>query len=144
MLREVKVLYGLAFVILLTGCAAGASTTVDGQVSVPTAIAAATPSSAAPAAALATSAPQLATTASKPRPARSKPTTSPPKAQSSAAAEPKNCDPAYPEVCLHDGIGDYDCAGGSGNGPNYVDGPVKVLAPDPFGLDRDGDGIGCQ
>lgn len=56
----------------------------------------------------------------------------------------RNCDPSYPDVCLHDGIGDYDCAGGSGNGPNYVDGPIQVRAPDPFGLDRDGDGIGCE
>lgn len=55
-----------------------------------------------------------------------------------------NCDPAYPTVCLHDGIGDYDCAGGSGNGPNYVTGPIKVLAPDPFGLDSNHDGIGCE
>src|SRR6266536_2233846 len=42
-----------------------------------------------------------------------------------------NCDPAYPDACLHDGIGDYDCAGGSGNGPNYVAGPIRVLAPRP-------------
>jgi beta-lactam-binding protein with PASTA domain len=55
-----------------------------------------------------------------------------------------NCDPAYPGVCLHDDIGDYDCAGGSGNGPNYVDGPIRVLPPDPFDLDRDGDGTGCE
>ncbi len=59
-------------------------------------------------------------------------------------APPRNCDPSYPGVCLHDGIGDYDCAGGSGNGPNYVDGPIRVLPPDPFGLDRDGDGLGCE
>ena len=56
-----------------------------------------------------------------------------------------NCDPSYPGVCLHVGIGDYDCLGGSGNGPNYVQGPIKVLPPDPFGLDgKDGDGVGCE
>jgi hypothetical protein len=60
------------------------------------------------------------------------------------AVPASNCDPSYPDVCLHDGIGDYDCAGGSGNGPNYVDGPVKVLPPDPFDLDRDGNGTGCE
>ncbi len=54
------------------------------------------------------------------------------------------CDPSYPDVCLQDGVGDYDCAGGSGNGPHYVEGPIRVLAPDPFGLDRDHNGIGCQ
>ncbi len=55
-----------------------------------------------------------------------------------------NCDPSYPDVCLLQNVGDYDCAGGSGNGPNYVRGPIRVLPPDPFGLDRDGDGIGCE
>jgi hypothetical protein len=58
---------------------------------------------------------------------------------------PRNCDPAYPDVRLHQGIGDYDCAGGSGDGPNYVEGPVRVLPPDPFDLDGyDNDGIGCE
>ncbi len=66
----------------------------------------------------------------------------PPKVAPSKPAS--DCDPAYPDVCLHDGIGDYDCAGGSGNGPNYVHGPIRVRPPDPFDLDRDGDGIGCQ
>ncbi len=62
-----------------------------------------------------------------------------------ATTAPRNCDPAYPDVCLHDGIGDYDCAGGTGNGPNYVDGPIRVLPPDPFDLDgNDNDGIGCE
>jgi len=54
------------------------------------------------------------------------------------------CDPSYPDVCLKDGIGDYDCAGGSGNGPNYIAGPIRVLPPDPFGLDRDHNGWGCE
>ncbi len=44
---------------------------------------------------------------------------------------------------LHVGIGDYDCEGGSGNGPNYVAGPIRVLPPDPFGLDGNHDGWGC-
>jgi hypothetical protein len=39
---------------------------------------------------------------------------------------------------------DVDCAGGSGNGPAYVSGPVQVLGGDPYGLDADGDGIGCE
>jgi PASTA domain len=55
-----------------------------------------------------------------------------------------DCDPAYPDVCLKDGIGDYDCAAGSGNGPNYVSGPIAVRPPDPFDLDRNGDGVGCE
>lgn len=55
-----------------------------------------------------------------------------------------NCDPSYPDVCLQMGIGDYDCAGGSGNGPNYVEGPIRVVGSDPFGLDGNGDGWGCE
>jgi micrococcal nuclease len=53
------------------------------------------------------------------------------------------CHPSYVGVCLQTGIGDYDCAGGSGNGPNYVKGPFKVVGPDEFRLDADGNGIGC-
>jgi hypothetical protein len=59
-------------------------------------------------------------------------------------AAPAGCDPSYPGTCLKTGIGDYDCSSGSGNGPNYASGPVKVLPPDPFDLDRDGDGWGCE
>ncbi|ADP84677.1 hypothetical protein FraEuI1c_6707 [Pseudofrankia inefficax] len=76
-----------------------------------------------------------------PPPQNQAPAPAPP---ATTAPPPANCDPAYPDNCLHDGIGDYDCAGGSGNGPNYVSGPIRVLPPDPFGLDGDGDGIGCQ
>jgi hypothetical protein len=39
---------------------------------------------------------------------------------------------------------DVDCAGGSGNGPAYVSGPVHVKTFDIYGLDRDGDGVGCE
>jgi hypothetical protein len=60
------------------------------------------------------------------------------------APQSSNCDPSYPDVCLHDGIGDYDCSSGSGNGPNYVSGPVRVTGSDPFRLDADGDGVGCE
>ena len=55
-----------------------------------------------------------------------------------------DCDPSYPDVCLDPDAEDYDCAGGSGNGPEYVDGPIRVRPPDPFDLDREGDGWGCE
>jgi hypothetical protein len=39
---------------------------------------------------------------------------------------------------------DVDCAGGSGDGPAYVSGPVQILGGDPYRLDNDGDGVGCE
>jgi hypothetical protein len=39
---------------------------------------------------------------------------------------------------------DVDCAGGSGNGPAYVQGPFSVVGPDVYDLDRDNDGIACE
>lgn len=46
--------------------------------------------------------------------------------------------------CIRRGVGDYDCARGTGNGPNYVRGPVRVVGLDEFDLDRDRDGIACE
>jgi len=59
----------------------------------------------------------------------------------SVAAE--DCHPNYEGACVPI-ASDVDCAGGSGNGPAYVKGPVRVVGPDVYGLDRDGDGIGCE
>jgi resuscitation-promoting factor RpfB len=39
---------------------------------------------------------------------------------------------------------DVDCGGGSGDGPAYVYGTVKVVGTDIYGLDADGDGYGCD
>ncbi len=52
------------------------------------------------------------------------------------------CDPNY-DPCVPV-ASDVDCAGGKGNGPEYVDGPVTVIGDDIYGLDRDHDGIGCE
>lgn len=60
-----------------------------------------------------------------------------------ATPAPANCHTSYLDACLLVGAGDYDCAGGSGNGPNYT-GRVRVVGPDEFGLDADDDGIGCE
>lgn len=54
-----------------------------------------------------------------------------------------SCDPNYSGACVPI-ASDVDCAGGSGNGPAYVSGPVYVVGRDIYGLDRDGDGVGCQ
>ncbi|MGW4292634.1 G5 domain-containing protein [Micromonospora chersina] len=55
----------------------------------------------------------------------------------------RQCDPNYSGACVPI-ASDVDCAGGSGNGPAYVDGPVYVVGRDIYDLDRDGDGVGCD
>jgi PASTA domain len=73
-------------------------------------------------------------------PAPPPPSTAPPPPETT----PAQCDPSYPDVCLDPAVEDYDCAGGTGNGPEYVEGPIRVLPPDPFDLDGEGDGWGCE
>ncbi|HEX6498054.1 MAG TPA: G5 domain-containing protein [Micromonosporaceae bacterium] len=55
----------------------------------------------------------------------------------------QQCDPNYTGACVPI-ASDVDCAGGGGNGPAYVQGPVRVVGTDIYDLDRDGDGIGCE
>jgi len=52
------------------------------------------------------------------------------------------CHPSY-DPCLDPNSYDYDCEGGSGDGPDYT-GYVTVSGPDDYGLDSDGDGTGCE
>lgn len=58
---------------------------------------------------------------------------------------PNNCTPGY-SPCLQLGPSDYDCAGGSGDGPAYADPGVtyRVTGSDPYDLDADNDGYGCE
>lgn len=58
-------------------------------------------------------------------------------------ASADECDPNYSLACVPIAP-DVDCAGGSGNGPAYVRGPVKVVGSDIYGLNRDGDGMACE
>jgi hypothetical protein len=53
------------------------------------------------------------------------------------------CHPSYEGACLDPNSYDYDCEGGTGNGPDYT-GEVDVVGDDPFDLDRDGDGTACE
>lgn len=62
---------------------------------------------------------------------------------SSATPTTRSCDSNYNGECLDPDAYDYDCAGGSGDGPHYT-GPVEVVGSDPYGLDRDGDGYACE
>jgi len=74
---------------------------------------------------------------------RPRPTSSP---KPAATAKPKpasSCDPNY-SGCVPI-ASDVDCAGGSGNGPKYVQGPVRVIGRDIYDLDgSDNDGVGCE
>jgi hypothetical protein len=54
----------------------------------------------------------------------------------------RQCDPNY-GGCVPVAY-DVDCAGGSGDGPKYVQGPVKVIGDDIYDLDYDNDGWGCD
>lgn len=72
------------------------------------------------------------------------PTQEPTPAPIFPVAPPSNCHPSYEGGCLAIGRGDYDCAGGSGNGPNYIAGPIYVVGPDEYQLDREGDGVACE
>ncbi|MGW4635447.1 hypothetical protein [Nocardia sp. NPDC004415] len=65
---------------------------------------------------------------------------------STAAADPaspiaRDCHPSYdPCVPINS---DVDCLGGGGDGPGYT-GRVRVIGPDEYELDDNGDGIGCE
>jgi flagellar hook assembly protein FlgD len=57
-----------------------------------------------------------------------------------------NCTPGYSPCLVYHGGADYDCYGGSGDGP-YKTAPgvvYRVTGSDPYGLDGDNDGFGCE
>jgi len=63
-------------------------------------------------------------------------------AEEEAELAAEECDPNY-SGCLDPNSPDYDCEGGSGDGPDYT-GTVTVLGVDHYGLDDDSDGTGCD
>jgi hypothetical protein len=62
--------------------------------------------------------------------------------KSSASNSSGSCDSNY-SGCVPI-ASDVDCSGGSGNGPRYTKGPIRVIGYDIYGLDRDNDGIACE
>jgi hypothetical protein len=81
-----------------------------------------------------TTVPQKRTTTTKPQAAAPQTTTKP---QGGGGCHP-SYSPCVPVAA------DVDCAGGKGNGPVYVSGPITVVGPDVYGLDSDKDGIACE
>jgi HD domain len=69
-------------------------------------------------------------------------TTTAPSASPAPSSGGGNCTPGY-SPCIPPGP-DVDCAGGGGDGPRYVQGPVRVTGSDPYYLDGNGDGVGCE
>jgi hypothetical protein len=65
-------------------------------------------------------------------------------APGAADATKDKCDSNYKGRCLKPNVSDYDCSGGSGNGPYYVAGPFRVVGSDHYRLDADHDGIACE
>jgi hypothetical protein len=57
-----------------------------------------------------------------------------------------SCTPGYSPCLVYHGGADYDCYGGGGNGPYFTKPGVvyAVTGSDPYGLDADNDGRGCE
>jgi hypothetical protein len=74
----------------------------------------------------------------------------PPPTTEQPAPPPPLADPAPQQECDPNYSGcvpiasDVDCAGGSGNGPEYAEGPIQVIGEDIYDLDRDGNGTACE
>jgi micrococcal nuclease len=87
-------------------------------------------------------APAVKTTTPKATAEKSKTTTSTKTTPTKATTKAGGCDSNY-SGCVPV-ASDVDCEGGSGNGPAYVGGPVRVVGSDVYGLDADKDGLGCE
>jgi hypothetical protein len=80
------------------------------------------------------------TPASRTTPPTQKPAPTPSPTKPAASGK---CDPNYTGACVPI-ASDVDCSSGSGDGPAYVVGPVRVIGRDIYKLDGNGDGIGCE
>ncbi|CAN5614211.1 hypothetical protein BH10ACT11_BH10ACT11_06030 [soil metagenome] len=56
----------------------------------------------------------------------------------------RKCDPNYSGACLNARASDYDCKGGDGDGPKYVQGPIRITGNDHFGLGTAGNKVACE
>jgi hypothetical protein len=129
------VLAAIAAVLLLAGIVGATTGSQESNTTAPEL------TTIAPSSTTITEAPTTTTTTLPPTTTTTLPATTTTTAQPTSA-QPSDCTPGY-DPCIPPGP-DVDCAGGSGNGPRYVRGPVRVTGPDIYDLDRDGNGIGCQ
>jgi hypothetical protein len=58
----------------------------------------------------------------------------------------QNCTSGYSPCLVYHGGADYDCYGGSGDGPYYTEPGVTytISGSDPYGLDGNDNGFGCE
>jgi hypothetical protein len=63
-------------------------------------------------------------------------------AQGNQAQAPDECHASY-DPCVPIAT-DVDCASGAGDGPVFIDYPVRVIGEYVYGLDHDGNGTGCE
>jgi hypothetical protein len=84
----------------------------------------------------------VTTTRARPASTRAaKPASAPRPVQAPPASD---CHPNYTGACVPI-ASEVDCEGGSGDGPAYVRGPVRVVGDDVYDLDRGGEpGVGCE
>jgi hypothetical protein len=139
----------LAVLLALASAAAGPAPTVSTGAPAPSGYAGFTnvPSSATLTVPLTVPAPTTTVppTTTPPPPSTARPTKAAPTTAPTAAAKVESksaCHASYtPCVPV---AGDVDCAGGTGDGPAYVTGPVRVIGADTYKLDHDRDGVGCE
>ena len=73
---------------------------------------------------------------------RVEPTTTTAAPTTATSTTPPSCHPNYSGCVPIDS--DVDCAGGSGDGPSYVRGPIRVLGADVDRLDANHDGTASE
>ena len=149
---------GILFVLLLTACEPeAADTTVEAETIGVEEVTTTSSTSMSTSTSTSTSAPpttSTSTTAARPTttvaPARvTVATTVPvtraaPVTSTTTSAAGGGCDPNYAGACVPI-ASDVDCGGGAGNGPAYVHAKnIRVIGRDIYGLDADGDGVGCE
>ncbi|MCX6502349.1 MAG: G5 domain-containing protein [Microbacterium sp.] len=66
-----------------------------------------------------------------------------PVVQQQAQPASGGCDSNYADACVPISS-DVDCAGGEGDGPEYLSGTARVVGTDTYRLDANHDGIACN